>query len=196
MAPLPTIGNCVRFTINWSQSAGVRPVNVLHLITSSTDEEEIAGAFSDAVLAAGADVFDPVQDGYTIDSYTVTLLDGSSAAQVINEPATIGGQASGDPIPAVAAVLSLRTAQRGPRGRGRLYLGPVGEGITAGGVLTGTTTTSTVAAWTALMGELATGTPTMSLGVASYVHSEVNGVSSVSMRPQVGTMRRRQDQLV
>lgn len=196
MAPLPTIPNCVRIAINWSQSAGVRPVNVFHIVTASTDEAEIAEAIGDAFIAAGANVFACVQDGFTIDTYTITLLDGSSAGQVVNEARTIGGQASGDPIPAVAGVLSFHTAQRGPRGRGRMYLGPIGEGIQAGGILSGSVGINCAAAWQDVDTELGTSSINGGLVVASYVHAEAGAVTSISMRPQVGTQRRRQNQLV
>lgn len=196
MAPLPTIGNCVRVAINWSASGALRPINVLHLITASEDEAEIADQLGNAFVAAGSHVFEPLSNAFTIDSYTVTLLDGHSAGQVIAEPVTIGGQASGDIIPAAAGVLSLHTPQRGPRGRGRLYLGPIGETVQAGGILTGTVSADCVAAWNDVMDELAGSTINASLGVASYAHQEVNGVTSLSMRPQIGTQRRRQNQLV
>jgi len=196
MAPLPTIGNCVRVAINWNASGALRPINVLHLITASDDEEEIAGALGDAFQAGGAPVWQALSNAFTIDSYTVTLLDGSSAGQVINEPTTIGGQATGDIIPAAAAVLSFHTPQRGPRGRGRLYIGPIGEGVQAGGVLTGTNALDMVGAWQDVATDLAASSIAASLGVASYVHAEVNGVTSISMRPQIGTQRRRQNQLL
>jgi hypothetical protein len=196
MAPLPTIGNCVRVSINWSQVAGVRPVNVLHLITASDDEEEIATELGDAFIAGGSNVFQCVQESYTIDSYTVTLLDGSSAGQVIGESRTIGGQGSGEILPAQAGVLSLRTSQRGPRGRGRLYLGPCSEGTIANGLMTGSISVTMPLAWQAVETALAGSPITASLGVASYVHAEVNGVTSIGMRSQAGTVRRRQDQLV
>lgn len=196
MAPLPTIGNCVRVSVNWTQQSGVRPINVLHLITDSEDESEIAGALEDAFVTAGSGVWEIVQETYRIDSFTVTLLDGHSAGQIIDCAATIGGQATGNIVPQVAGVLSLHTPQRGPRGRGRLYMGPVGEGVITDGIVTSTNRTNVLNAWATVEDELAGSAIAASLGVASYVHAEVNGVTSLSMRPQAGTQRRRQNQLV
>lgn len=196
MAPLPTIGNCVRVGINWSRQGGVAPVNVLHLITASESEVDIAGALEDAMVAAGSGVWEIVQETYRIQSFTVTLLDGSSAGQIVPCGSTIGGQATGNIVPQVAGVLSFHTPQRGPRGRGRLYMGPVGEGVISDGIVNSGNRTNVVNAWNELEDELAGSAIAASLGVASYVHAEVNGVTSKSMRGPAGTQRRRQNQLV
>src|SRR6478752_10515752 len=127
MAPLPTIGNCVRVALNWTAVGGVDPINVFHLITASTNESDIAAALDDA-FQANTGCFQALMANYTLDTYTITLLDGSSAGQVVNALGTpITGGGGGNMVPQVAAVLSMHTPQRGPRGRGRLYIGPVGE---------------------------------------------------------------------
>lgn len=196
MAPLPTIGNCVRVAINWTGVGGVAPVNVFHLITDSTDEVEIATAL-DAAFHANTACWQCLMANYELDSYTITLLDGHSAGQVVTSLGTpIVGGGGGNMVPQVAGVLSLHTPQRGPRGRGRLYIGPVGESEIDSGIISAGVRTAMVGAWSDWQDDLAASSIAASLGVASYVHSEVNGVTSVSMRAQAGTQRRRQDQLV
>jgi len=196
MAPLPTIGNCVRVALLWGAQGGVAPVNVFHLITNSTDEVEIAGALDDAFSGATTNPFSPVMSAFIMEHYLITLLDGHSAGQVIATGPVFGGAAGGQFVPNVAAVLSLHTPQRGPRGRGRLYLGPVGESAIDSGTVVSGTRTDCVAGWNDVDDALAASSITASLGVASYVHSEVNGVTSKSMRIPAGTQRRRQNQLV
>lgn len=196
MAPLPTIGNCVRVSINWTTQGGVRPINVVHLITDSTNESEIGEALDDAWVAGGANVWAIVQETYRIDSYTITLLDGHSAGQVVDCGVTVGGQATGNIVPAVAGVLSFHTPQRGPRGRGRLYMGPVGEGVITDGLLSSSIRNDIIGAWDDVVDSLAASPVAASFGVASYVHAEVNGVTAISMRGPAGTQRRRQNQLV
>lgn len=196
MAPLPTIGNCVRVAFNWNAVGGVSPVNVLHIITNSTSEEDIGAAMTESIIAGGAGVFQCVYEGYLLNSYTITLLDGHSAGQIVSVGATVGGQATGHPVPQVAGVLSLRTNQRGARGRGRLFLGPVGEGVIEGGVVSTGVRSAVVSAWNDLNDELATTDITGSLGVASYVHEDVHGVTNISMRAVSGTQRRRNNQLL
>lgn len=180
----------------WSTFGGVRPVNVFHLITSSTNETEIGEEVDLAFNAGTSQCFAGVSSQYTVDFYQITLLDGASATIIVDATHGVGGLASGAPIPQVAAVLSLRTPQRGARGRGRLYMGPLSEGVVDNGIVESSVRADFIAGWTDFEAEL-TGSPiAASLGVASYVHAEVNGVTSISMRPQSGTQRRRQDQLV
>lgn len=196
MAPLPTIGNCVRVSINWSRQAGVAPVNVFHLITDSTNETEIGLALDEAQVAAGANVWSVVQETYRIVSYTITLLDGESAGVDVPCTETLGGQATGNLVPQVAGCMNLYTPQRGPRGRGRMFMGPVGEGVITDGLVSEAARNNTLGAWDDLQDELAGSTIAASLGVASYVHAEVNGVTRLGFRQAGATQRRRQNQLV
>jgi hypothetical protein len=196
MAPLPTIGNCVRVAIEYNASAGVKPVNVLHLITNSEDEVAIGAALDDAFDDATDNPFTIVMANFSPETYLITLLDGSSAGQRINANTTRAGAGGGNLIPSVAGVLSLHTPQRGPRGRGRLYLGPVGEASQDAGILSTGERSSTLLGWQEVNDLLAASPVAASLGVASYVHAEVNGVTSMSIRPQYGSQRRRQNQLV
>lgn len=196
MAPLPVIGNVARIALIWNTVNGIKPVNVLHLITDSTDEEQIANDLHDAWADAGGAQFNQVANGFAIDAMAVTLLDGTSATQVINVTPDIGGAGGGEAIPQAAAVLSMHTSQRGPRGRGRLYIGPLGEAVQSNGLLNGGAKTTALAAWNDSVAPLAASPSTASYAVASYVHADVHGVSSFSMRNPTGTQRRRQNQLV
>jgi len=99
-------------------------------------------------------------------------------------------------IPNAAAVLSLRTPQRGARGRGRQYIGPVSEAALTDGKIVESYRGAMVGAWQDAGVSLAGSPITASFGVASYAHAEVNGVTSISMRVPGGTQRRRQNQLV
>jgi len=196
MAPLPVISNTVRCALNWNAVNGVTPINVLHLFTATTDEEEIGTALGEA-LELRPECFGLLMANHLLQSITVTRLDGTSAAQVIPMTGiTVQGQGGGNQVPAVAAVISFHTAQRGPRGRGRLYIGPMGEADIDGGLVAAGPRTDAVTAWTGLQNDLQAGPLLADIVVASYVHAEQNVVSSFSMRPQCGTMRRRQDQLV
>lgn len=171
-------------------------MNVLHLITDSASEEEIGAALDDAFDDAVKNPFQIVMANFSPESYLITLLDGSSAGQVITANTTRAGAGGGNLIPAVAGCLSLHTPQRGPRGRGRLYLGPVGESDQDAGLLSTAAVGDTITGWQQVNALLAASDITASLGVASYTHAEVNGVTSISMRYQSATQRRRQNQLL
>lgn len=196
MAPLPVIGNCVRVAINWTTVVGIRPVNVFHLITSSTNESEIGEALDDTLDAITGNPFAVVMDNYAIESWSITLLSSASATQIVTSTTSKGGTGGGNLVPQVAGVLSMRTAQRGSRGRGRLFLGPCGESDIDSGNLAIGIPPAMVAAWQEWADELAANPLNISFGVASYTHEEVNGVTSFSMRRPCGTQRRRQDQIV
>jgi len=196
MAPLPTIGNAVRVACNWNAPQGVTPVNVLHVITNSTDEAQIGSDLFDA-MSTNVDMWQYLATGMILQSLTITLLDGSSASQVFVAPdTTVHGDQSGEAIPSAAAVLSFHTNQRGPRGRGRLYIGPITESSQHDGLLDAGVNASSVAAWNAFNDDIAASTSVMSLGVASYTHADIHGVTSISMRIPYGCQRRRQNQRV
>ena len=196
MAPLPIIENAVRVGINWSASAGIRPVNVFHLITDSQSEVAIGAALDSAFDAPAGNPFSIVMANFQIESWAITLLSSSSATQIVPCTETITGSGGGNMIPQVAGVLSMRTSERGSRGRGRLFLGPVGEADADAGLMSSGIPAGTVAAWNTVADELAADPLNISFGVASYVHQEIAGVQTFSMRRAFGTQRRRQNQVV
>ena len=196
MPPLPTIGNCVRVTINWSTYGGVTPRNVIHLITASEDGAAI-GAALDEAFDTYPDAWQILQSSFALQSYSVLPLDGTSATQEIahtGDPVVGGG--GGNMVPAAGGVLSLRTLTRGPQGRGRLYIGPTGENVITDGIIGLSYINSAITSWQGVQDVLADAPINASLGVASYTHAEVHGVTSISMRAPAGTQRRRQNQLV
>lgn len=196
MAPLPTIGNCIRVDLQWNTHAGVAPHNTFHIITASSDLEEIGEALGSAFDDGGDGVWGALSSSYTLNHCLLTDLSNDEAAVDVPLGTVIQGGGGGDILPAVAAVLSFRTIERGPKGRGRLYLGPITEAAQSNGLLDVDDVTAWRAAWVAVNDSLADSSINASLGVASYTHEEVTGVTSISMRQQVGTQRRRQNQLV
>ncbi len=183
---LPVIANVFRVVLNWNHIDGVQPHNVMNVFSDSVDVADIATTMVDA-MESGSHLFDCVSSAYHIDSIDVTPLDGTSGGVVTVFTEGPGGGASGDPIPSVAGVLALGTGFRGPANRGRLFLGPVGEGVVAGGFLTGYADMS--AGWAAFGGALHDAG--IDLGVASYVHSTFHLATSYRMDNQIGTQRRR-----
>lgn len=196
MAPLPTIGNCVRVTLNWNTSQGVTPRNVMHIITASDSGSDIGEAMQEA-WQANPDCFQTVQSGFTLVSLSILPLDGTAPTfeYTMEAPFIVGG-GDGDIIPQAAAVLSLRSNQRGPRGRGRLFLGPIGENVLEDGVIGASYRASAISSWEGFDDDLAASPIAGSVGVASYAHSDVHGVATWSMRAPSGTIKKRNQQLV
>jgi len=117
--------------------------------------------------------------------------------------AAVGTDSADNALPAeVAHVLSLRTAYRGRRYRGRLYLPAMTTGTTdVNGNLTGAKITSILAQWNAMVAELAP--KQWSIVVASYgksVHSNgtittwtpfATDITSATMDSKPDVQRRR-----
>lgn len=196
MPPLPTIGNAVRVTFNWSSSHGVTPRNVIHLITASDDATQLGSDLDDAFGANSHQCFQAMDDSYFVSSYSILFLDGTTATHDVLSDGSVVGGGSGEQIPAAAAVLSLRTLTRGPRGRGRCYIGPVSEAALTDGIIVESYRLEMIAGWEEANDTLAASDSLASLGVVSYKHAEIDGVTSISMRQPAGTQRRRQNQLV
>lgn len=196
---LPVITDVYRVTFNWALAAALSPKNVWHLRVPSSNKSAIGSALATLLNGASYDkeLWRAMADSYTLSSFEVLPLDGSSSSAIITAGigSIAGGSATGDICPALAATVSFGTAQRGPRGRGRCYVGPIREAEQASGILLSTTLTTMQTAWTALLAALVAATPSMHLCVASYVHEDSNDVTSARVNTLLGTQRRRQDQL-
>jgi len=190
MAPLPTIGNCIRVGIPWIGPGGGTAYNVLHLITNTTDLEQLASDIEDAFVSVATAPFADVSSDYSFQAVDLTPLDGSTATQRISLATSHTGGTGGNYILNTCALLSMKTNQRGPRGRGRLYLGPISEGAFTNGAITSPGTMSN--GWRDWEDEMTSSASVASLGVASYVHAEVNGVTSMTVKTKAATQRRRQ----
>lgn len=197
MPPLPTIANTYRVTLPWSNNGGIKPINVIHVRKASGTDEQVAEAL-DAAFNAGHHswMFNVLQDARELTDLEILPLDGSSATMIegLTTPET-GGAGSGELIPQACALVSLHTSTRGPRGRGRVYVGPLLEGDQADGLLNGSRATTMLNGWGEFIANLASGTPSLELVVASYVHATAATVTSVRIDTVIATQRRRLDQL-
>lgn len=188
MPPLPTIADTYRVTLNWNAAHGVEPRNVLHFRKASSDEADLAAALEDHF---GDAMWEPVQQDWAFTTVDILKLDGTSATQVFPVPAQ-GSLTSGDGIVEAACIISLRTAQRGSRGRGRIFLGPLAESKQSQGIYTGGTTVGAV--WAAFADNMFL--DSWELVVASYVHADAHRVSSIHNDSVIGLQKRRRDQLI
>jgi hypothetical protein len=196
MPPLPVINDVFRITFDWLGSGGVQPRNVIHIRAAGATVADVSTALNAAVTAgiASDHMFSPMDNDFVCTNFNILPLDGSSAGSdhARTGPALNGGS-SGDQSPASAAVASFRTSQRGPRGRGRCYVGPIVEAAMEGGFLASGQATSMLGGWDAFHDSLVG--DSMAHVVASYVHADAHDISSYRIDNVLGTMRRRQDQL-
>lgn len=191
MAPLPVIANVVRCTLNGAEEGGVAPRNVFHLLASGADESDIGASIFNNFQT---DQFGVVPGDFVAQSVDILKLDGTSPTVNVPapedfDPTGIWGPIGDEWSPADAAVISLRTSVRGPRGRGRLFLGPLREAAMVNGSLAGGGATSLSDAWVAWGSQMAL--DGFELVVASYTHADANQVTNLHADPGLGTCRRR-----
>jgi len=91
----------------------------------------------------------------------------------------------------MAGVMSFRTTQRGSRGRGRIYMGPIGEGNNENNFLSTTVQAGMVTQWSNFHTAMRAHTPVIDPVVASYVHADAHSITSIRADAKIGTQRRR-----
>jgi hypothetical protein len=199
MPPLPVIANTFRVAMNWVHSGGQRSTNVMHIRNATVDA---AGVATDVLDAWGRPQLSFLADSYVLETIVVTPLDGSSASFIAPSPGGLRftGEMTGDPIPASAGVVKLRTSLRGRSHRGRLFIGPNGEGNIANGGIDPTFVAACQADWERFQFNATTGLPGVGSGdslmvVASYKLATAANVTAFLAEEVAGTQRRRQSRL-
>lgn len=193
--PLPVIAHVYRVTFNWNRFGGVRPRNVIHVLDNTGGSNEGAvGAAIGSLLGSIGHQFDVMPIPYQLGEIDVIKLDGTSAGVTVPFSATDGGGSS-DFTPQAAAIVSLRTALRGQAHRGRMFLGPVSENEQAQGIVEPTTQALMQTAWDTFAADLVSSSPSLTWVIASYKHSTAQAVTSLRVESNIGTMRRRNQQL-
>jgi len=196
MPPLPVIADTYRVTVDWSPFQGVTPRNIFHLRSASTDVTEVADQL-DEVMSSPFDVslWAVMASGQSAPAFSILPLDGSTATVEHGFTNPPHGGAAAEIAPAVCLVMSFHTDQRGARGRGRMYIGPVREEAVGNGLFDGTVTGNAAVAWVNFHEALRAATVPLDPVVASYVHADAHSITSVRADTVAGIQRRRQQQL-
>lgn len=161
---LPVIANTIRVSAEFTLSNGHQAACVHHLRKDGALSYAAAIAIADPLIApfwtnhtVGSPGFTYyAHTGVTFQRLRYTPLDGSTATTIINH--VQAGAGGGDALPEqVALCVTLYTAMRGKRNRGRIYLGGFAEGNSSGaspnaGMLTDLTNQFTAAYITNLVG--------------------------------------------
>jgi len=190
--PLPVIANVYRAAVVWGpgDNSTVPPeaVNIHHVRTTTMSEQDICDALTDAHGQIPS-VVSVIAPSFSILRVEVIKLDGSSATQVCIPASTVTGSGGAEFISQGCLVASWHTAQRGARGRGRTYFGPISENGQSGGhggwnaVTVGSELMDYVAFVAAAGGDLV---------VASYAHTDAHDITSAKNDGALRTQRRRQ----
>lgn len=193
MAHLPIIEDVYRVTLQWSPTGGCNPANVMHFSMATGNEDDLAAGL-DASWQNG--MFGVVSSTTSVIRYDILKLDGTSTTKgIVPDPANsegLDGQAGGTPLYELALCIAFQTDVRGPRARGRIYLGPVSENNITGPAFNGVDFDVVSGVWQdfndALVG---LGTPILH-GVASYKSGgQFNGIGHYRTDHFPATMRRR-----
>jgi PPE-repeat protein len=185
--PLPIIANTYRTTLIWTNGSS-SAANVLHVRKAASSAAAIATLVDGSAQALQ---WDCVQSTAVVTQLRVTPLDGSGATVFLTTAgAKWTGRTVGDAVPAESALISLRTALRGPRNRGRIYLPWTGEASQSNGVIAPASVANLITGWTAFIAALNAGRA--DLVVASYRAALAQTVTSFLVESQSATQRRRQ----
>ena len=183
----PVINDIFRVVLRWTAITGIAPVNVMHISCPTGGVTDVAAGVEAAFQTSQ---FDEVSANFAIEALGVTPLDGVTAELIV--PITpVSGGASGNILWEEAMLVSLHSTQRGPRGRGRLYIGPTTEAQVDAGKFGTSPIASQTGIWDAFANALIANSPTMALGIASYVHADWHQATSVHCEVDVATQVRR-----
>lgn len=195
MAVLPIIPNTYRVTLLWGANLGIACRNTFHVNKAGTTLAAIWGnldtAFGAPALAASQ--WQACGVGFGCQTALVYDLGTTNAGEVRTLTRGLVGGGANDVIPGASPIITIRSSQRGPQGRGRLYLPPVTEDQQAGGKLTAGALTTMGAAWATFLGSLAGNG--VAFGMASYKHAAFHPFTSVVVESALATRRPRQNKI-
>lgn len=199
MPPLPIISGAHRVSIIWAP--GTQRAIITFGISSSLSDLDALATSIDANVTAG--MWGSVSPAITATEMQILKYDGTTPTykRSLSGAKWTGSAAAGDFTVALAALVSLRTAARGPWARGRIYLPFTCESVIASGTLIAGTQTAMQTAWNTFRSAMsAAGNP---LGVVSISTNPgppprvptIRPVITLVVETPLATQRRRQERL-
>lgn len=191
---MPTAAGGAQFVATYSGPSGATAANVMALVS-------IGGTFNQATVDFIADQWIDFWKAFGVDSWTVhgdmQFLDLSSDPHpelIADASSIVGTDTSDAELPQVAAVLSLKAATGGRRGRGRIYLpGVPDSSVSEGGVIDAGLVSDTLDDYVTF------GAACASVGWIPAVYSRTDGVvraaTVISMNEYCDTQRRRMERI-
>jgi len=199
--PLPVIANTIRCAVRGHSTSGQPWANVLHFKKTSgvidaaaitaldTEVQKLYGGASYG--GGGVNMLNNTPASTVVLDVTYTPLDGVSASTT--KPSTATGSGATDLLPGeTTPIITLKTANRGRRYRGRVYLPAMHEASNdSTGGLAGAVQTAYNAQLSGFITAL--GAVNWAWAVASYKFALSTSVSSAFMRSYFGSQRRRRN---
>src|SRR5215813_1044415 len=194
MPPLPTIPNGFRVTLNWN--AGGMPANsVMNFLMPGGSPASLFALLNSSVSAG---MWTTVGAGASVTSVDILPYDGTTPTQVFTATgAQWAGTGTGDFTIALAVLVSLRTAVRGPRGRGRLFLPFTAEGVTNAGAVNAALFPAIQTAWEGFDSAMSAGGATWCVGslFSTLGAPALRDITTINVEVGLATQRRRQDRI-
>ena len=187
--PLPTIANTFRCAFNWTKDSSLlTATNVMHFLAPGKSESDVFAALDANV---SADMWNLTHNATQVHTVVITKLDGVADSFVFptGDAAQWSGSGGTNMIPQACALVKLETGAGGRRGRGRVYLPWLAEGVQDDGLVLDTPKGLAQAAWVAFANDMAA--DGVALVVASYVGAAVNQVQAITVENSIATQRRR-----
>lgn len=196
MADLPVIEDVYQVRWDWLNSSGPDPVNVMNYRWTGSGTESIADLTAAMNSNLDNDMFLDMANTVSLAAATITPLDGVTAGQVVTITPTRLGSESTNLVPEAAVIVAMQTPLRGPAGRGRIFLGPLGEGQVSNGVILATNLALMQTAWNDYIVNMeADGWALVVVHNGDLSDppnaSVANAVTSVKLRAYVGIQKRR-----
>lgn len=189
--PLPVVADTYQVSLVWTNPNAPRnAVNTLHF-QHNTGTDSAADLYADLNASVATNMWSVLHTSTRVENVNITKLDGVSAGQAF-QPAAVAkwaGANAGDLILQGAAVISIKSNVRGPRGRNRIFLPWVVESCQANGVLTPANVTAMATAWATFVTDMSTAG--WNLVAVSALHAEANAVATIAIRTALKTQRRR-----
>lgn len=192
--PLPTIPDVYRCALTTRYGlTGQYAVNVFHVRSVGGNVAEVMADLVVLVKNANSPYRALMANSALLDNLAITPLFNDAATQVQTLGTDGTGLLTGEGTINSPAIMTIRSARRGPANRGRQYLPFISEGaINAGSLLAANVNTANtnLNTWIGLLAA-----QNLDIGVASYVNAEFSTHSTIEIEAQLGTQRRRQDRL-
>ena|SRR5215831_14455834 len=196
MPPLPVLTNCWRIANNYT-CGEASFVNVWNVQDdgSSPDGSQVGAAFIAAYDQASPSSMRALHSSaVTLGAVECTPYDGSTPTTVVNRSAGVHGTGTTPPVAAqVAGIITLQSVIRGPRGRGRIFMGGLPAGLLdADGARFSTSWPTDVASWEGNFEvALAAGSPGLNIVIVSLKHSDFHQLDHTVARRYIGTIKQR-----
>lgn len=194
LGPPIVIANVFRVAFEWSNPTnGQKAANVMCFAKPGGTSAALATALN---AHATSSMWRTVNIGFSIGLLNILPLDGISpttpfavtGAQWKTNYASDNGYETQN-----ACLVSLRSAVRGPKARGRVYLPFVDEVWSNAGSLDNTVIAAMQTAWNTFMTDMATAL--YPIVIASRKHLDYNVATGLVVEGLAGTQRRRQQRL-